>query len=95
MYKRQNKYLPGDRIGVLVADDNYDDELITCLTVTNNTKGDLTITIVDRFYDKIICNNHMTYYYERLDRTNLNGNYINNDNIKDLNKNDLCMFNLD
>ena len=26
-----NKHLPGDRIGVLVADDDYDDEMITYL----------------------------------------------------------------
>ena len=38
-----NKHLPGNKIGVLVVDDDYDDEMITYLIVTSNTKGDLTI----------------------------------------------------
>ena len=49
-----NKHLPGDKIGVLVADDDYDDEIITYLVMTKNTKGDLTIPDVDKFYDRII-----------------------------------------
>ena len=48
-----NKHLPGDKIGVLLVDDDYDDELITCLIVTKNTKGELTIPNVDRSYNNM------------------------------------------
>ena len=38
----ENKYLPGDRISVLVTADYYEDEIINYVITTNNTKGDLT-----------------------------------------------------
>ena len=43
VYKRQNIHLPVVRVSVLVtADDNYSDETINDLIVTNDTNGDLT-----------------------------------------------------
>ena len=46
-----NKHLPCDVIDVV---DDYDDETITYLVMTNNTKADLTKnTEVDGFYDRI------------------------------------------
>ena len=47
-YLVKNKHLPGDRIGVLVGEDNYDHEIIDYVNMTNNTKGDFTTTNVDR-----------------------------------------------
>ena len=67
----ENKHLPGDRIGVLVADDDYV-EMITYLTVKNHTKGDWTINDVDRFYDIIIWSNPVDYYDGIMNKTDLN-----------------------
>ena len=53
-YLVRNKHFPGDRTGVLVGEDNYDHEITDYVNMTNNTKGDLTTTNVDRSYDKII-----------------------------------------
>ena len=75
-----NKHLPRDRIRVLVADDDYDDELITYLIVTKNTKGDWTINDGDKFYDLIIGSNPVNYCCGIMDKASLNGHYIIKDN---------------
>ena len=54
-----NKHLPCDVIDVL---DVYDDEIITYLGMTNNTKGDLNIINADKVYEIIIRNNPIDYY---------------------------------
>ena len=78
----ENKHLPVDRIGVLVADDDYVEEMITYLIVTNHTKGDWTINDVDRFYDLIICNNSINYYYGIMIKDeSINSYYIDNSKI--------------
>ena len=41
--------VPGDKMGVLVADEENNDEWITYLMVTNNIKDDWTINNGDRF----------------------------------------------
>ena len=70
-----NEYLPCDENGV-VADDN-NDEIITYLIVTNNMKGDMTIPNVDKFYDIIMWNNPVHYYYGiMVTDENLNSHYI-------------------
>ena len=84
--------LPCDVIGAAVDDDNVDD-IVTYLIVTNNTKGDLTVNDVDEVYDVILWNNSMGYY-SIVDKINLNGHYIERDNIIDLNKNEMCMYSI-
>ena len=63
-YLIEKKYLPGDRISVLVTSDYYEDEIINYVIMKNNTKGDLTTYNADGFNDKIILGNDpINYYY--------------------------------
>ena len=39
-------------------------------------------------------NNPVNYYYVIKDKADLNGYYIKKDNIINVNKNELCMFNI-
>ena len=90
-----DKHLPVVRISVLVIDDGYNDENINYLIVTNDTEGALTIPDVDTAYDKIIMGDDPgNYYYVIVEKTSFYGYYINNSNILNLNKNELCMFNI-
>ena len=52
------------KMGLLVVDDYYNEEIIKDLIVTDNTKGELTIPNVDRFYELIVCNNVFEYYLD-------------------------------
>ena len=49
------EHLPGDKTSAVAGDEN-NDEVITYLIVTNNTKGDLTIPKVDLIYEIIMWN---------------------------------------
>ena len=94
-YRDNNKHLPGVRISVLVTADGYDDESINYLTEADNTNGDWTKnTKVDTAYDKIIKNDPINYCYGLTDKVDLNRHYIQKGNIINLNKNELCMFNI-
>ena len=63
--------------------------------MTKNTKGDWTINDGDRFYDLIICNNPINYYYGIMVKDeNMNSHYVIKDNIMNLIKNELCMNNV-
>ena len=80
---------------VLVANDGYNDENVNHLIVTNDTDGDLTIPYVDKAYDKIIMgDNPGNYYTGIMEKTNLCGYYIKNSNVINLNKSELCIFNI-
>ena len=57
-----NKYLPGYKVGILIADDGYNDNMVNYLSVTKITNGDGNIPNVDRFYDRIIWSNTGGYY---------------------------------
>ena len=76
------EYLPYEETGVVV-----DDEVITYLVMTKNTKGELTIPNVDRFYDDTIWSNPVDYCDGIMDKTDLNSYYITKDNITYVNKN--------
>ena len=57
----------------------------------NNTKGDLTVPNVDKFYDDIVMrSNPVEYYYGIIDKTDLNSYYIKKDNIMYVNKTEMC-----
>ena len=58
-----NKHLPFEKISVLVTADDYSDENINHLIVTNDTKRDLTIPNVDTAYDKIIMGDNPCLLY--------------------------------
>ena len=77
-------------------DDDYEnnDELITDLMVSNNTKGDWITNYGDRFYDAIISNNPINYRDGIMDKKDLNGYYIKKDNIIHVNKNEKCWNNI-
>ena len=65
----EDKLLPVVRISTLVAIDDYSDENINYLIVTNDTEGDLTIPDVDMTYDKVIMgDNPGDYYYGKMDK---------------------------
>ena len=87
----ENKHLPGDKIGVLVADVGYDKEIITYLMgITKNTNGDGTkLTNVDKVYE-IIKRNNPINYNGIMNDINLMGYYSNNKNVMYVDKNDLC-----
>ena len=90
-----NKHLPVVRISVLVIADEYSKECINYLTETETTDGDLTIPDVDMAYDKITMGeNPGNYYYGIMEKTNFYGYYINNRNIMNFNKNELCIFDI-
>ena len=79
-----NKHLPCDVIDIV---DEYDDEIITCLVMTNNTKGDWTkITNIDKFYDLTIRSNPVNCY-GIMKNTDLKEHYIQKGNIMYVNKN--------
>ena len=75
-YTDNNKHLPGDKMGVLVTDDDNNGENITYLVMTNNTKVHMTIPNVDKFYEIIMWNNPVNYYYGIVNKTDLDGYYI-------------------
>ena len=81
-YIVEKKYLPGDRMGVLVADDD-NSEVIKYLMVIENTNGDWTKnTKVDKFYERIIYSNPGDYYLgimEQLEK--LNSCYIDSNQM--------------
>ena len=53
-----NNYLPGYKMGILIADDGYNDKMVNYLSVTKITNGDRTKIInVDRFYELIMWSN--------------------------------------
>ena len=75
-----NKHLPDNEINVAEGDDNG--EMVTYLIVTNHTKSDWTINDGNRFYDLIMCNNPINYYYGIMVKDeNMNSHYIIKDNI--------------
>ena len=79
-----DEHLPCDVIDIV---DKYDD--LTYLILTENTKGELTITNVDRNCKLIVCNNVFNYYSDTLDEINGDGYYKNNNNMS-LIVNELC-----
>ena len=82
--------LPVYKVGLLVVDDYYNEEMINDLIVTANTKGELTIPNVDRFYELLVCNNVGKYYLDTMDKIDDDG-YYNNNNKMYLIKNELCI----
>ena len=61
MVDNYSKYLPWVEADIAVVGDNGNNDFITYLVVTNNTKGDRTITNRDKLYDKLIRNNPINY----------------------------------
>ena len=65
MYKRQDvervgnyiEYLPCSETEVVAEVDDNVDELLTYLTLTENTKGEITQPDVDRNFEIMVCNN--------------------------------------
>ena len=81
MVENYSKYLPWVEADIaVVGDDDGNNDLITYLIVTNNTKGDRTITDRDKLYDKLIWNNPINYD-SFVEYKNLNECYINDSNI--------------
>ena len=78
-----DKLLPGDVINVV---DEYDNEIITYMGITNNTKGELTIPNVDRFYELIVGNDVVKYYVDTID----DNGYYNHNNDMYVNKDENC-----
>ena len=89
-----NKHLPGDKIGVLVAEDDYGDEMITYLITTKNTKGELTIPNVDKFYDVVMWSSPVEYYYGVVEQIEKLNSYLDSNDIMNSRKNELCMSNI-
>ena len=87
-YLVEKKYLPVDKIGVLVAADYYDDEMIMDLMVTRNNKGDLTIPNVHKFFERIIWSN-LVDYYSIMNKISLNSHYMDGDKTLSLIENEL------
>ena len=88
-----NIHLPVVRISALVTADNYSDEHINDLIVTNDTDGDLTKNNnADLVYDKIIMgDNPRDYYYGKMNNKDLNGYYTNDSHmVYVVNKNKMC-----
>ena len=84
--------LPYNETEVTGAVDD-DDDIVTYLIVTNNTMGDLTVNNIDEVYDVILWSNSVGYY-GIVDKANLNGHYIERENIVELNKNEMFMYSI-
>ena len=81
------EFLPYDIIGTAVDDDN--DDFITYLVVTDDTKGDMTILNRDQLYEIMICNNHINYNSIVEEYDNVDNHYVDNNNMMYLIKNDV------
>ena len=86
-----NERLPDNETGLV--DDENNGEIITYLVMTKNTKGELTIHNVDKFYEIIMWIDPGNCY-GIMDKTDLNSYYIIKDNIMYLNKTGMCYVNI-
>ena len=87
---KDNKHLPYGLTGVVV--DNYDgdnNDFITYLVGTDDTKGDRTILNRDKLYEIMIWSDHIDYNSIVKNYKKLNNRYIENHNIRYSIKNDL------
>ena len=87
-----SKYLPWVEADIAaVGDDVMDDneELLHYLIMTDNTKGNMTVSDRDKLYDMVIWNDHINYKDMVEEYDNINNYYIDNNNIMYLIINDL------
>ena len=80
------------RSGILVADDNDQEMTKYLMVMNNNNKVEWSKdTDVDRFYELIVGNDFVKYYFDTTDTIDVNS-YNNNNNNNKINiiKNELC-----